>query len=132
MRLGVATSSDDDDERLVNTVFTFLEDVAIPFDQFFFDWFGGAASEARAMRGPVAEAYASERFAPLRDLFAKYTPRDPSRLDSPYFAQRAPCGLLIDEIEAIWSAIAAKDDWGPFDAKIAAIRAMGDATRATY
>jgi hypothetical protein len=37
--------------------------------------------------------------------------------------------MLIDEVEAIWSPIAAADDWGPFGAKIANIRAMGDALR---
>ena len=28
-----------------------------------------------------------------------------------------PCTLLIDEIEAIWEAIAARDDWSLFEAK---------------
>ena len=31
------------------------------------------------------------------------------------------CAMLIDEVEAIWAAIAEQDDWAPFDAKIAAI-----------
>ena len=35
--------------------------------------------------------------------------------------------MLIDEVEAIWSAIAEHDDWAPFEAKIAAVRRMGDA-----
>jgi hypothetical protein len=35
--------------------------------------------------------------------------------------------MLIDEVEAIWSAIDRDDDWEAFDAKIAAIRRMGDA-----
>ena len=35
--------------------------------------------------------------------------------------------MLIEEVEAIWAAIAERDDWGPFEAKIAAIRRMGDA-----
>ena len=32
---------------------------------------------------------------------------------------------LIDEIEAIWSDIAERDDWRAFEAKVVDIRAMG-------
>jgi serine/tyrosine/threonine adenylyltransferase len=35
--------------------------------------------------------------------------------------------MLIDEVEAIWSAIDRDDDWAPFHAKVAAIRRMGEA-----
>jgi hypothetical protein len=35
--------------------------------------------------------------------------------------------MLIDEVEAIWAAIDEGDDWQPFEAKIAAVRRMGDA-----
>jgi hypothetical protein len=35
--------------------------------------------------------------------------------------------MLIDEVEAIWAPIAAADDWGPLNAKVAAIRRMGEA-----
>ena len=37
--------------------------------------------------------------------------------------------MHIEEVEAIWAAIAERDDWAPFEAKIAAIRRMGDAMR---
>jgi hypothetical protein len=35
--------------------------------------------------------------------------------------------MYIDEVEAIWSAIAERDDWSGFEAKLAAIRRMGEA-----
>jgi hypothetical protein len=35
--------------------------------------------------------------------------------------------MHIEEVEAIWSAIAERDDWAPFNDKIAAIRRMGEA-----
>jgi len=35
--------------------------------------------------------------------------------------------MHIEEVEAIWDAIAQRDDWSPFEAKIAAIRRMGEA-----
>ncbi len=48
-------------------------------------------------------------------------------LTHPYWSDPQPCSMLIDEVESIWAAIADKDDWQPFEAKIAAIRRMGDA-----
>jgi hypothetical protein len=38
--------------------------------------------------------------------------------------------MQIEEVEAIWAAIAERDNWAPFDAKIAAVRRMGEAMRA--
>ena len=35
--------------------------------------------------------------------------------------------MLIDEVEAIWSAIDERDDWQPLYAKVDALRRMGDA-----
>jgi hypothetical protein len=35
--------------------------------------------------------------------------------------------MLIDEVEAIWSAIDRHDDWQPLYDKIEAVRRMGDA-----
>jgi serine/tyrosine/threonine adenylyltransferase len=41
----------------------------------------------------------------------------------------APCTMLIDEVEAIWEAIAEHDDWTPLFRKINDIRAHGEALR---
>jgi hypothetical protein len=38
--------------------------------------------------------------------------------------------MHIEEVEAIWSAIAERDDWNPFETKVAAIRRMGEAMAA--
>jgi hypothetical protein len=35
--------------------------------------------------------------------------------------------MHIDEVEAIWAAIAERDDWQPFNDKVAAVRRMGEA-----
>jgi hypothetical protein len=35
--------------------------------------------------------------------------------------------MLIDEVEAIWTQIAEKDDWSALYAKVAAIRRMAEA-----
>ena len=45
----------------------------------------------------------------------------PERLTLAYFQRPTPCTLLIDEIEALWSSIAERDDWSGFEAKLAAI-----------
>ena len=48
--------------------------------------------------------------------------------DHPYWSGE-PCGMQINEVEAIWDAIAQGDDWSAFNAKVAAIRTMGEALR---
>jgi hypothetical protein len=35
--------------------------------------------------------------------------------------------MHIEEVEAIWDAIATRDDWQPFNNKVKAIRRMGEA-----
>jgi hypothetical protein len=97
----------------------------VGFDQFFFDWFAGPASEARALAGPAKDRYQGARFDALKDLMGIFSPVRKDLLSDPYFQQDKPCSLLIDEIEAIWDAIATRDDWSAFEAKIASIRAMG-------
>jgi hypothetical protein len=51
----------------------------------------------------------------------------PGALDHDYWHDDGPCSIHIDEVEAIWDAIADRDDWEPFEAKIAAIRRVDDA-----
>ena len=36
--------------------------------------------------------------------------------------------MLIDEIEALWDAIAERDDWSMFEAKVEDVRTMGAET----
>ena len=45
----------------------------------------------------------------------------------PYWDEDEPQTMLIEEVEAIWSAIDREDDWKPLDAKVEAIRRMGAA-----
>ena len=37
--------------------------------------------------------------------------------------------MHIEEVEAIWTAIAENDDWQPFNNKVKAVRRMGEAMR---
>lgn len=45
----------------------------------------------------------------------------------PYWLEGAPESMLIDEVEAIWSAIDERDDWQPLREKVARLRRMGEA-----
>ncbi len=128
-RLGLAPRAPEEDTDLVNAAFRALADggEALRWEPFFFDWFGGPASESRAMAGPRASLYQSEVFAAFRAALTPYAPDRPERLKAAYFARPEPEELLYDEIESLWSAIADRDDWTPFDAKLASIEAARQA-----
>jgi uncharacterized protein YdiU (UPF0061 family) len=122
-RLGLRSRSTENDIDLVNAAFRALASggEALRWEPFFFDWFGGAVSEARALAGPRAEIYANATFGEFRAQLASAEPDRPERLLHGYFAQAEPQELIYEEIEALWAAIAERDDWSAFDAKVAAI-----------
>ena len=128
-RLGLASRDADADIDLVNAAFRALAEGGseLRWEPFFFDWFGGRASEARALAGPRAALYGGEAFATFRAGLVGYEMDRPERLASPYFATPEPEELLYDEIEALWSAIAERDDWAPLAAKLARIEAARQA-----
>jgi uncharacterized protein YdiU (UPF0061 family) len=126
-RLGLRSRGVDDDDELVRTTFELLGERRVGVDRFFFDWYGGGAGAARATAGPATAAYAGPAFEAFRRRVAAHEPVAPDRLALPYYRQAGPCSLLVDEIETIWAAIAERDDWGPFDAKLEAIGALRDA-----
>jgi serine/tyrosine/threonine adenylyltransferase len=114
-RLGVDKRDETDDRSLVSALLIALRSRLVGIDRFFFDWRGG--------RIPTCEAYQATDFDELRRrLTGRQRP-----LTHPYWSDLAPCSMLIDEVEAIWTSIADRDDWQPFESKIAAIRRMGDA-----
>lgn len=60
-------------------------------------------------------------------MLERHDPRESRRLEHAYFQRSKPSTLLIDELEAIWAAIAERDDWSVFAAKIEEIREIGAA-----
>ncbi len=60
----------------------------------------------------------------LARVFGEFEPFDAAH---PYWSDEHPQAMLIEEVEAIWSAIAEQDDWAPLYAKVAAVRRMGEA-----
>ncbi len=126
-RLGLAGADQKADALLSKAVLEFLGATKAPYEQFFFDWRGGLASEARAMAGPSAAFYRAPEFAAARDAFGRRAPDPAANLGHAYFQREKPCSMLIEEVEAIWAPIAARDDWSAFEAKLADIGEMAQA-----
>ena len=119
-RLGVEKRDPQSDRELAAALLKALETRTTTIDRLFFDWHGG--------RDPGENSYPGEAF---RALAAKLIGREREQLPShPYWSDPKPCSMHIDEVEAIWEAIAERDDWAPFEAKITAIRRMGKAMSA--
>ena len=114
-RLGVAERDREEDRELAAALLRALQSREAPIDRVFFDWRGG--------RDPGESRYPGAAF---RELASRLEGRQ--RLPShPYWSDAEPCSMHIEEVEAIWSAIAERDDWSPFREKVAAIRRMGEA-----
>ncbi len=122
-RLGLKAREPEADVALVNSAFKALAEggEALRWEPFFFDWFGGRASEERALAGPRAGIYGADAFADFRARLADFEADRPERLKDAYFAGLEPEELLYDQIEALWAHIAQADDWSAFEAKLAAI-----------
>jgi serine/tyrosine/threonine adenylyltransferase len=114
-RLGIAPGSREPDRDLAAALIAALASREATIDRVFFDWRGG--------RDPGAKAYPSPPFRALaRRLRGRKRPQSHA-----YWSDAAPCSMIIDEVEAIWSAIAERDDWQPFEDKVTAVRRMGEA-----
>ncbi|ARR55624.1 selenoprotein O [Rhizorhabdus wittichii DC-6] len=124
-RLGVAPRGEEADLALIQAMDVALQRSGVGVDRFFFDWRGGS----RRAPSPADGAYEGEDFAAFRDAIGGY--QGVVALDHDYWSDAAPCSMLIDEVEAIWSAIDTDDDWSVLEAKITAIRRMGEAMRSS-
>ena len=117
-RLGVASASAEEDRTLAAALVRALQAREGTIDRIFFDWRGG--------REPGEDKYPTE---PFRALAAALKGRE-RQATHPYWSDAEPCSMHIDDVEAIWAAIAERDDWGPFEAKIVAVRRMCEALAA--
>ncbi|MGB3167386.1 MAG: YdiU family protein [Alteraurantiacibacter sp.] len=106
-RLGVEQRGAEADAALVGAAERTMREDGIGPDVFFHRHRGG-----RAAQGALAEA--------LDDAH-------PVRTDHKYWSEAEPQAMPIDEVEAIWDAIAERDDWQPLYDKVAALRRMGNA-----
>jgi len=122
-RLGLKSQGEAADLALVNTAFKALAEGGedLRWEPFFFDWFGGQASEARALSSPRQALYGGDAFIDFRAQLGDFETERPERLQHPYFAGPEPEELVYGQIEALWTPIAEADDWSAFEAKLAAI-----------
>jgi serine/tyrosine/threonine adenylyltransferase len=124
-RLAVRPSGTQADAALLVAIETALVGKSVEIDRFFFDWRGGR----RRGPSPAEAAYQAAPFADLGRLLAGHEPVE-GALDHPYWSGEGPCSMHIEEVEAIWREIDESDDWSAFEAKIEAVRRMGEAMRA--
>jgi uncharacterized protein YdiU (UPF0061 family) len=106
-RLGVIPRGVEDDTALVGACERHMRQSGESPDAFFFRHRGG-----RTANDDLGKALAD--YESIENSHA-------------YWQDDAPQTMLIEEVEAIWSAIEQRDDWQPLTDKIAAIRRMGDA-----
>jgi uncharacterized protein YdiU (UPF0061 family) len=110
-RLGVTPCGLAEDRALVQALERGLRASSVGLATFFHQSFGG-------------QLPADDAFAEAREAIAGYAARKDR--NHPHWSG-PPCAMLIDEVETIWSAIAERDDWSLFEAKIAQVRDMGEA-----
>jgi serine/tyrosine/threonine adenylyltransferase len=118
-RLGVRPRGEAEDLALADGIVHALAQQTVTIDRFFYDWRGGACRRSDP-------AYDHVVFRPFVEAAAAYAAM-PGALDHPYWSDPTPCSMSIEEVEAIWAPIAERDDWSLFEAKIAAVRRMGEA-----
>jgi serine/tyrosine/threonine adenylyltransferase len=106
-RLGVESRGLEADMSLIQAAEATMREGGMGPDAFFFAHRGGRGAD-----GELAAALGG--YSPVAD-------------DHPYWSGETPQSMLIEEVEAIWAAIAERDDWQPLHDKVAAVRMMGDA-----
>jgi len=125
-RLGLGSAGDSaEDDATVEALLAFLRDSEVDYAQVFHDWWGGAASEARARESPASSHYRGPAFEAFRRRLDRHVASDPERLTDPHFQRDHPPLLLLPQVEEVWEAIARRDDWSLLNEKVAEIRAAG-------
>ena len=116
-RLGVVFDEEDParDAKLARDIFGAAKQSQCGFDQMFHDLYGGKAR---------CHGYDDDCWRPVLETMQAAKPRNSAALDHPHFQSAKALSMTIDEVEAIWAQIAARDDWSLLSDKIAAIHQM--------
>jgi uncharacterized protein YdiU (UPF0061 family) len=122
-RLGLTPKSPEADADLAARLWTFLQATQAPFEQAFYDFHAFKARPHRLS----SPHYQGEAYQAFRDALSAYEISPEATPHHAYFQSGAPCTMLIDEVERIWTPIAESDDWSLFTAKLASIARMGKA-----
>ena len=116
-RLGVVSKGADEDKRLVEAAERSMVRDQIPIDAFFHGYRGG--------RTDAFETQGADQAA-FEEILRHYSAVNAS---DDYWVNNPTCSMLIDEVEAIWAAIAQADDWQPLYQKLWQIQALGQALK---
>lgn len=111
-RLGRRPRGAEEDRALVQAIERALRTTGAGIDPFFHDAFG---QDLPAGYG--------EEWAEVRAALEPHAIRKPRNV----FFDGEPCAMVIEEVEAIWSAIDRDDDWSSLETKVARIRELGAA-----
>ncbi|MEJ2457726.1 MAG: YdiU family protein [Novosphingobium sp.] len=106
-RLGVESRGPECDTALIQAAEHAMTENGEEPEQFFFAHRGGRAA-------------GDDTFG---KMLREYQPT--AGTDDPFWRQDQPPGVLIDEVERIWSAIDEHDDWSVLHTKVAEIRELG-------
>lgn len=115
-RLGVVAKGPESDMPLVKSIEQALMESGVGLDDFFFDWAGGSRRRGN---------YSASAFTSLAEQLLGY--ESAVDLTHPYWSRKAPCKMLIEDVEMIWKSIDESDNWAPLNAKVTLIREMGEA-----
>lgn len=121
-RLNLISPSTDLTGDTISLFFQLMEQNKLSFEQTFFDFH--SFNLQRIKKSITASHYQGPIFEKLIDHLNKMTIKDPVLSGHDYFKREKPTTLLIEEIEAIWTAIDKNDDWSLFEKKLQSIRAM--------
>jgi uncharacterized protein YdiU (UPF0061 family) len=126
-RLGLMPRSVAADGDLADKLFGFLKAASPPFEQVMFDWRGGVSRTPKVLAGPAAAIYQGQAFEAFTGALAEYQAAPATPAADAYFAAERPTTLLYDDIEALWTPIAERDDWSLFETKLAEIERVREA-----
>ncbi len=128
-RLGLLPPADDAAAvAITHAFYSAMQATRAPFQRVFFDLIGGALPD-RLRASPGRAMYET---APWTEVIEDLRALDPApglrdALGHRYFMEDTVETMVIDEVEAIWSAIDTADDWTPLHDKIERVRRMGEA-----
>jgi protein adenylyltransferase len=111
-RLGLKPRDDSANETFLRLLLAALKESEVSYEGFFFDWF--CADAGRALTRPRLATYQHPDFLAFRKVMETFDPVRPERLTHAYFDRESPVTLVIEEVEALWAAIAHDEDWQVF------------------
>jgi len=123
-RLNLQPLNHGENHKLLSYTYEFISESEVPYENFFFDWFGGERRGYKAMSGKFAKYYQGEAFTRFYNQIKVFRVRNEEILRDDYFNAGRACTLYLNDIEKIWADIDQKDNWTLFGRKLSAIQTM--------